>query len=98
MQLSVLCSEDASRVSPDELAHQTSKSVFGSHLIGSQLEACAIWPRAVHDDYYRPVISDGRARAVGRGRSRHAACLGRIGREAPLSREASSCPQRATAS
>ena len=29
----------------DELAHQTSKSVFGSHLIGSQLEACAIWPR-----------------------------------------------------
>jgi len=59
MQLSVLCSEDASRVSPEELAHQTSKSVFGSHLIGSQLEACAIWPRGtVHDDYYRPVISD----------------------------------------
>ena len=59
MQLSVLCSEDASRVSPNELAHQTSKSVFGAHLIGSQLEACAMWPKGtVKADYYRPVVSD----------------------------------------
>ena len=59
MQLSVLCSEDASRVSADELAHQTSKSVFGAHLIGSQLDACAMWPRGtVNADYYRPVKSD----------------------------------------
>jgi hypothetical protein len=47
MQLSVLCSEDASRVSSEEIAHETSKSIFGSHLIGSQLEACAMWPRGI---------------------------------------------------
>jgi pimeloyl-ACP methyl ester carboxylesterase len=59
MQLSVLCSEDASRVSSEELARETSKSVFGSHLIGSQLDACAMWPRGtVPADYYRPVVSD----------------------------------------
>jgi pimeloyl-ACP methyl ester carboxylesterase len=59
MQLSVLCSEDASRVSADELARETSQTVFGFHLIGSQLEACAMWPKAtVSADYYRPVVSD----------------------------------------
>jgi pimeloyl-ACP methyl ester carboxylesterase len=59
MQLSVLCSEDASRVSADELARETSHSVFGSHLIGSQLDACAMWPKAkVKADYYKPVVSD----------------------------------------
>jgi pimeloyl-ACP methyl ester carboxylesterase len=59
MQLSVLCSEDASRVSSTELALQTSKSVFGAHLIGSQLDACAMWPKGtVNADYYRPVKSD----------------------------------------
>jgi pimeloyl-ACP methyl ester carboxylesterase len=59
MQLSVLCSEDTSRVSADELARETSQSVFGSHLIGSQLEACAMWPKGkVKADYYQPVVSD----------------------------------------
>lgn len=59
MQLSVLCTEDASRVSADELARETSESVFGSHLIGSQLDACAMWPKGkVKDDYYEPVVSD----------------------------------------
>jgi len=59
MQLSVLCSEDASRVSPEELAKETSASVFGSHLIGSQLDACAMWPKgSLPPDYYTPVVSD----------------------------------------
>jgi pimeloyl-ACP methyl ester carboxylesterase len=59
MQLSVLCSEDASQVSIKEFKHETSGSVFGSHLVGSQLEACAMWPkRKVNADYYRPVVSD----------------------------------------
>ncbi len=59
MQLSVLCSEDASQVSTTELALETSASLFGSHLIGSQLEACAMWPKGkVNADYYRPVVSD----------------------------------------
>jgi pimeloyl-ACP methyl ester carboxylesterase len=59
MQLSVLCSEDVSRVSADELATETAATVFGMHLIGSQLDACAIWPKGtVHADYYRPIVSD----------------------------------------
>jgi pimeloyl-ACP methyl ester carboxylesterase len=59
MQLSVLCSEDASQVSAGELKAETSGSVFGSHLIGSQLDACAMWPKGKIDaDYYRPVVSD----------------------------------------
>ncbi len=59
MQLSVLCSEDASRVSPEELAKETAASVFGSHLIGSQLDACAMWPKgSLPPDYYTPVVSD----------------------------------------
>jgi pimeloyl-ACP methyl ester carboxylesterase len=59
MQLSVLCSEDASQVSARQLKAETSSSLFGSHLIGSQLDACAMWPkRKVDADYYRPVVSD----------------------------------------
>ena len=59
MQLSVLCSEDSSRVSPEELAKETSNSVFGSHLIGSQLDACAMWPKGKVDAaYYHPIVSD----------------------------------------
>ena len=59
MQLSVLCSEDASQVSSTELAQETSASLFGAHLIGSQLDACAMWPKGKVDaDYYRPVVSD----------------------------------------
>jgi pimeloyl-ACP methyl ester carboxylesterase len=59
MQLSVLCSEDASQVTPEDVAGQTSASVFGSHLIGSQLEACAMWPtRSMPAEYYEPVVSD----------------------------------------
>jgi len=59
MQLSVLCSEDASTVSASEIAAETSKSVFGTHLIGSQLDACAMWPKGTVDaSYYRPVVSD----------------------------------------
>jgi pimeloyl-ACP methyl ester carboxylesterase len=59
MQLSVLCSEDASRVSSGELERETSGTVFGSHLIGSQLDACAMWPKGTVDTgYYHPVVSD----------------------------------------
>ncbi|HEU4692522.1 MAG TPA: alpha/beta hydrolase [Vicinamibacterales bacterium] len=59
MQLSVLCTEDASQVSASELHQETSTSVFGGHLIGSQLEACGMWPKGKVDaDYYRPVVSD----------------------------------------
>ena len=59
MQLSVLCSEDASRVTLDELSRETATTVFGSHLVGSQLDACAMWPKRTLDAaYYSPIVSD----------------------------------------
>jgi len=59
MQLSVLCSEDASRVTADEVKHETEGTMFGSHLLGNQLKACDVWPRGhVGHAYYEPVVSD----------------------------------------
>jgi pimeloyl-ACP methyl ester carboxylesterase len=59
MQLSVLCSEDAARVTQDEVQQANSGTVFGSYLLGSQLKACEMWPRGtVEDSYYEPVVSD----------------------------------------
>ena len=60
MQLSVLCSEDAPRVTPADMQQATAGTVFGSHLLGNQLKACEIWPRGVVDRvlYYEPVVSD----------------------------------------
>ena len=91
MQLSVLCSEDAPRVTPaDARAPDIAGTLFGTHLLGSQLEACAFWPQGHgRRAYYEPVdLRRAGAGAVGRARSGHAADLGRIGREAPLSRDA----------
>ncbi|HLG55621.1 MAG TPA: alpha/beta hydrolase [Vicinamibacterales bacterium] len=59
MQLSVLCSEDAARVTPHDVQQATAGTVFGSHLLGNQLKACDLWPRGTVDrSYYEPVVSD----------------------------------------
>jgi pimeloyl-ACP methyl ester carboxylesterase len=59
MQLSVLCSEDAARVTLADVQQATAGTIFGSHLLGSQLKACEVWPRgAVDASYYEPVVSD----------------------------------------
>ena len=59
MQLSVLCSEDAPRVTPADVEQAAAGTLFGTHLFGNQLEACAMWPRgAVDAAYYEPVVSD----------------------------------------
>jgi len=59
MQLSVLCSEDAALVTRSDVEQAAAGTVFGMHLLSSQLDACAMWPRGtVDDDYYRPVVSD----------------------------------------
>jgi pimeloyl-ACP methyl ester carboxylesterase len=59
MQLSVLCSEDAARVTPADVQQATAGTIFGSHLLGTQLKACEMWPRGVVDaSYYEPVVSD----------------------------------------
>jgi len=59
MQLSVLCSEDATRVTTEDVDRQSAGTVFGLHLLRGQLKACAIWPRGnVDDSYFEPVTSD----------------------------------------
>jgi pimeloyl-ACP methyl ester carboxylesterase len=58
MQLSVLCSEDATRVTRDDVSRESAGTIFGLHLLGGQLRACGIWPRGqIDDDYFRPVNS-----------------------------------------
>src|SRR5687768_17630331 len=42
MQLSVLCSEDAARVTPADVQQAAAGTLFGTHLLSGQLEACAI--------------------------------------------------------
>jgi len=59
MQLSVLCSEDAVRVTPADMQEATAGTLFGSHLLGNQLKACEMWPKGqVDSSYYEPVVSD----------------------------------------
>jgi hypothetical protein len=59
LQVSVLCSEDAVRVTPDEMQQATAGTIFGSHLLGNQLKACTMWPKGeVDSSYYEPVVSD----------------------------------------
>jgi len=58
MQLSVLCSEDASRVTPADVAREAAGTVFGTHLFGGQLRACEMWPKGQVDEaYFQPVVS-----------------------------------------
>jgi pimeloyl-ACP methyl ester carboxylesterase len=59
MQLSVLCSEDASRFADADVDRETAGSVFGGYLLRGQRQACAIWPKGdVAPDFYEPVVSD----------------------------------------
>jgi pimeloyl-ACP methyl ester carboxylesterase len=59
MQLSVLCSEDAPRVTPADVQQAAAGTLFGTYLLSNQLDACAMWPRgAVDTSYYEPVVSD----------------------------------------
>jgi pimeloyl-ACP methyl ester carboxylesterase len=58
MQLSVLCSEDAPRVTPEDVQDQSEGTVFGVHLSRGQLQACEGWPRGeVDESYFEPVTS-----------------------------------------
>ena len=59
MQLSVICSEDAPRVSGDDLAREGAGTIFGGYLLSGQIEACRMWPKGeVDPSYYEPVVSD----------------------------------------
>ena len=59
MQLSVICSEDAPRVSAEDLAREGAGTIFGGYLLSGQVKACEMWPKGeVDPSYYEPVVSD----------------------------------------
>jgi pimeloyl-ACP methyl ester carboxylesterase len=59
MQLSVLCAEDAPRVTDADLKRETASTVFGANLMAGEIDACRFWPRGhVDPSYYQPVVSD----------------------------------------
>jgi pimeloyl-ACP methyl ester carboxylesterase len=61
MHLSVICTEDVPRITPQDL-EALSASFFGRALVDDFMRACAIWPRgAIPDDYYTPVRSEAPA-------------------------------------
>jgi pimeloyl-ACP methyl ester carboxylesterase len=58
MQLSVLCAEDASRISPADVERESAGTVFGPRLM-SMVKACEFWPRGeVAPTFYEPVVSN----------------------------------------
>src|SRR5262249_34418487 len=46
MRFSVLCTEDADRVSAGDVEREIAGTVFGS-LLGPQIKACEHWPRGI---------------------------------------------------
>jgi pimeloyl-ACP methyl ester carboxylesterase len=59
MQLSVLCSEDAPRISAPDVEKESAGSVFGGNLAVDQIAACESWPRGpVDPGFYQPVTSN----------------------------------------
>ena len=59
MQLSVICAEDAPRISPEESKKEISGSLFGEYVMRAQRDACTFWPRGEVDAaYYEPVTSN----------------------------------------
>ena len=48
MQLAVLCSEDASRVTDEQVVDATGGTLFGRHLVAGQLTACCGMAERLH--------------------------------------------------
>ena len=58
MQLSVICAEDYPRIQADDVARESSSTIFGRYLMAGRMKACEFWPRGeVPRDYYEPVAS-----------------------------------------
>lgn len=58
MQLSVICAEDAPRITPEETARESAGTLFGQYVMQMQRDACAFWPRgSVDASFYEPVTS-----------------------------------------
>ena len=58
MHLSVVCAEDAPRITPADVEKESAGSLFGPYAMRMQREACTFWPRGqVADSFYEPVTS-----------------------------------------
>ena len=57
MHLSVVCAEDVTRISRDEI-DMLDAAFFGRALVDDFVRACSLWPRGkLPPDYYSPVVS-----------------------------------------
>src|SRR5687767_13822462 len=58
MQLSVICAEDAPRITPEELKKESEGTIFGPYVMRLQQQGCTMWPRgAIDPSFYEPVQS-----------------------------------------
>jgi pimeloyl-ACP methyl ester carboxylesterase len=58
MQLSVICAEDAPRITAEEMEKEAEGSMFGPHVMRAQRQGCTFWPRGTVDpSFYEPVTS-----------------------------------------
>jgi pimeloyl-ACP methyl ester carboxylesterase len=58
MQLSVICAEDAPRVTAEEAEKESAGTIFGAYVMRNQRQACEFWPRGhVDPAYYDPIKS-----------------------------------------
>jgi pimeloyl-ACP methyl ester carboxylesterase len=58
MQLSVICAEDAPRITEAEAEKEAEGTIFGPHVMRMQREGCRFWPRGtVEASFYEPVQS-----------------------------------------
>jgi len=58
MQLSVLCTEDYGRISPEDAEREAGGTLFGKYLLETRMKACEFWPKGtVPANYYHPVES-----------------------------------------
>jgi pimeloyl-ACP methyl ester carboxylesterase len=58
LYLSIVCAEDAVRITPAEVKVQTANTFLGDYRVRRQIDACKEWPLAkIPADFYEPVVS-----------------------------------------
>jgi pimeloyl-ACP methyl ester carboxylesterase len=57
--LSVICTEDVSRIKPEEVGPATAGSIIGDYRVRGEMAACSVWPKGeLPKDYTAPFKSD----------------------------------------
>ena len=59
MFFSVVCSEDAPRITPEQIERESAGTFLGGRSSQMRLEPCEFWPKGeVTQEYYEPVVAD----------------------------------------